>query len=115
MKLAYFPEFRKCSDIPPLHKSGSKNDVENYRCIANLSSIHKLFKKIIASQLLFSLPQVIKPNQHGFVKGRAQFKPTFLNLRLKLMMLLEMVIYTDFCKSAYVEKFNLNWFSYKFC
>ena len=38
-----FPEIWKESYIIPLHKSGNKNEVSNYRGIAKLSSIPTLF------------------------------------------------------------------------
>ena len=46
----------------PLFKSGRKSDVINYRNIANLSAIPKIFEKLITSSLL-------SPHQHGFRKG----------------------------------------------
>ena len=57
------------SYIIPLHKSGNKNS--NYRGIAKLSSISKLFEQILTNQLKFVIPQIISPHQHGFLKHRS--------------------------------------------
>ena len=56
--LAYFPEFWNSSFILPLHKSGSKNDVGNYSCIAKLSSIPKLLEKILPRNYCFRFPKL---------------------------------------------------------
>ena len=42
--LGYFPSFWKTSFIIPLFKSGNRRNVENYRGIAKLGTIPKLFK-----------------------------------------------------------------------
>jgi hypothetical protein len=41
------PEQWKVSKVIPLHKKGKKEDIENYRPIANLCSITKVFEKLI--------------------------------------------------------------------
>ena len=47
LKFGHFPTFWKKSYIIPLHKSGSLTNVSNYRGIAKLSAIPKLFEKLI--------------------------------------------------------------------
>ena len=71
LKLSYFPSIWKSSYIIPLHKSGSRNDVTNYRGIAKLSDIPKLFEHIISDQLSSSFANCISEQQHGFLKGRS--------------------------------------------
>ena len=69
------PEQWKVSKVIPLHKKGKKEDIENYRPIANLCSITKVFEKLI----LLPLEEIEKENnidltgyeQHGFKKKRS--------------------------------------------
>ena len=68
LNISYFPEIWKESYIIPLHKSGNKNEVSNYRGNAKLSSISKLFGQIRTNQLKFLILQIIFPHQHGFLK-----------------------------------------------
>ena len=69
------PEQWKVSKVIPLHKKGKKEDIKNYRPIANLCSITKVFEKLI----LLRLEEIEKENnidltgyeQHGFKKKRS--------------------------------------------
>ena len=45
--------------------------IENYRGIAILSAIPKLFEKLVKSYLDPELKQLISPKQHGFFPGRS--------------------------------------------
>lgn len=65
----YFPKLWKDSYIIPLHKSGSKSDVRNYRGIAKLSQIPKLFEKIITDFICHHVSSLLTSSQHGFRKG----------------------------------------------
>jgi hypothetical protein len=55
-----FPDRWELSFVTPIFKSGKRNDVSNYRCVAILSTVGKLF------ELLGQLADC----QDGFVKGR---------------------------------------------
>ena len=67
------PREWKSALICPIHKSGSKNLVSNYRPISLLSIIMKLLEKSISQQLLnlVSKNGAIIPEQYGFCKGRS--------------------------------------------
>ncbi|XP_070069982.1 uncharacterized protein [Drosophila takahashii] len=69
--LCTFPAVWKESFIIPLHKKGSKSDIMNYRGIAKLSAIPKLFEKLICDQLQHQCRSLLSPNQHGFTKCRS--------------------------------------------
>jgi len=71
LKSGEFPDLWKESFIIPLHKNGPKSDVSNYRGIARLSVIPKLFEHIISDQLNSTLQPLISPSQHGFTKNRS--------------------------------------------
>lgn len=69
IKSGYFPTFWKNSYIIPLFKSGNKSTVSNYRGIAKLSSIPKLFEKCTTESLSYNISSLLSPYQHGFRKG----------------------------------------------
>ena len=71
LQTGIFPEVWKESYLVPIHKSGKKSDVKNYRGIAILSCIPKLFEAIINEQLFVKVKHYISENQHGFFKGRS--------------------------------------------
>ena len=98
-----FPDIWKSARIVPVHKSGSKKDVENYRPISILSALSKLFEKLVHKLIYPHLHKVIIPQQHGFVKKRS----TTSNLLLYTSFLFDNIdsnkqtdsIYTDFRKA----------------
>lgn len=103
MQLGVFPKRWKTSYISPIFKSGKRNNIENYRGIAKLSVIPKLFEKIITEILQFQTRQLISNAQHGFIKGRS----TSSNLIEFVSFVINSietgyqvdVIYTDFSKA----------------
>ena len=66
-----FPDVWKDSYVLPLHKSGPKSMVSNYRGIAKLCVFPKIFEHIIADQLSSSLQPVISQHQHGFMRNKS--------------------------------------------
>ena len=66
-----FPNLWKSSFIIPVHKKGSKTDISNYRPIAKLSCIPKVFESIISSSFSSICKTVISSNQHGFVPNKS--------------------------------------------
>ena len=48
-----FPSSWKSANIVPIHKSGKKFSVSNYRPISLLPQIAKVFEKILCEQILF--------------------------------------------------------------
>lgn len=103
IKFGYFPQFWKESYIIPLFKSGSKSNVENYRGIAKLSAIPKLFEKCITDCLSHQASSLLSPFQHGFRKGCSAMTnilqlTTIVNYGFNNGQLTD-VIYTDFSKA----------------
>ena len=66
-----FPEIWKSCYIIPLYKKGGRSDVSNYRPVARLSAIPKIFESIVTSIVSFNVKSIICPEQHGFVSGRS--------------------------------------------
>lgn len=99
----YFPKIWRESYIIPFFKSGSKSDISNYRGIAKLSTIPKLFEKLITNYICHHVSSIWSPYQHGFRKSCS----TTTNL-LQLTTSINQgflqgeqtdVIYTDFSKA----------------
>ena len=63
------------SKIIPVHKKGDKKCVENYRPVANLCSVSKIFERLILQRILeleaISGIKVGGKQQHGFTKNRS--------------------------------------------
>ena len=71
LSLGVFPERWKTSYINLIFKSGSRCDIENYRGIAILPTIHKCFEHLVTVVLTRRFKQIINPGQHGFISGRS--------------------------------------------
>lgn len=103
IKEGVFPCVWKEAHIVPLHKKGSKMNVENYRPISILNVLSKCFERIIYDTIYPVIRHGIPEQQHGFVKGRS----TTTNLSLFISDVLSGmesraqvdVIYTDFEKA----------------
>ena len=69
------PEQWSIAKVIPIHKKGPKNNVENYRPIANLCSTSKIFEKLILKQLLkiesLQNVDITGKHQHGFKRNRS--------------------------------------------
>lgn len=83
----YFIQRWKYSSVLPVHKSGNKNNVCNYRPISKLTNVAKIFEHIVYDKLFFSLKRYISIHQHGFMPGRS----TTSNL----------AVFTQFCISSF--------------
>lgn len=98
-----FPNRWKEAIIIPIHKTGDTDDIRNYRPIAMLNSIAKLFEAILHKQLFVYFKNYISSHQHGFVKN----KSTVSNLLILSEVLFANIdrnlqtdcLYTDFSKA----------------
>ena len=66
-----FPSVWKCADVTAIHKSGSKNNVENYRPISLLCVISKVFEKLIYDAIDWRIRKKLQPEQFGFTPKRS--------------------------------------------
>ena len=63
-----FPNRLKLANIFPIHKSGDKDNCNNYRPIALLSNISKIIEKLVHTRLYFYLEKnsILYKHQYGF-------------------------------------------------
>lgn len=103
LKSGKFPKIWKKSFLVPIYKSGKKTDIRNYRGIAIISCIPKLFESIVNRKLFGQLRNRITNAQHGFFKGRSTSTNLleFTNYTLNAMDNGNYVeaLYTDFSKA----------------
>ena len=69
----YFPASWKSAIVIPVHKKGDKFDVANYRPISLLSSLSKIFEKIVNLQLNDYIEEtdIFSNDRHGFHSKRS--------------------------------------------
>jgi hypothetical protein len=64
--------------ITLIPKSGDRAKLNNWRLITFLGNIYKILAKTLASRLRTELPEIIRPNQTGFVEGRSILDNVFM-------------------------------------
>ena len=74
IKCGNLPNIWKDSFIIPLFKSGNKSEKKNYRGIAKLGIIEKLFEEMIFDDLCYQVSNIKSPYQHGFRKKCSTIK-----------------------------------------
>ena len=98
-----FPREWKKSFLIPIYKSGKKSDILNYRGIAIISTIPKLFELIINKNIFNQMKSKITDTQHGFFKGRSTTTNLleFINYSFNAMDKGNHIetLYTDFSKA----------------
>ena len=67
-----YPDVLKISHITPVHKKGPINIISNYRPIAILGNISKIFESLIFNRLnnFFTSQNILSDSQYGFRKDR---------------------------------------------
>jgi hypothetical protein len=98
-----YPKRWKITKACPIFKNGDKANVENYRPIALIQTISKIFETIIYKKLIIHTAPVISQNQHGFMPLRS----TVTNLSYFAQDVVEALdknvqvdtVYTDFAKA----------------
>ena len=72
-RLGIFPRNCKIAKIVPLFKSGTKEDINNYRPISILTCFSKIFEKLVYSRLFsfFQKHSVITKIQYGFQNNKS--------------------------------------------
>lgn len=66
-----FPSLWKTASMIPIHKSGSLNNVVNYRGISILCCLGKVFESLVHKVILNAAKPIISEYQHGFIPQRS--------------------------------------------
>ena len=97
------PNDWKMANVVPVHKKGSKSNVENYRPISLTSIVVKTLERIIRDELMLRCNRLIDQRQHGFLFGKScgtQLIGFCDSLALSLNQSIRTdVIYFDFAKA----------------
>jgi len=67
-----FPSNLKLNSATPIHKSGNKSNIANYRPISIQSHISKLFESLVLNSIKLSVNNILIDEQHGFRPGDQQ-------------------------------------------
>ena len=74
-KLSYntgnLPNDWKTANVVPVHKKGSKCNVENYRPISLTCLVMKIFERIVKEKVLDITRPALDPRQHGFLEHKS--------------------------------------------
>ena len=69
------PEQWKLAKITPVHKKGNKDEISNYRPVANLCSASKIFERLILQRIQELQDDqevdITNEGQHGFKRGKS--------------------------------------------
>ena len=73
MNAGIFPDKLKIAKVIPIHKTGSTENVNNYRPISVLPIFSKIFEKCLYNRLLNFLNQcnILSNSQYGFRPGHS--------------------------------------------
>jgi hypothetical protein len=73
--------------ITLIYKQGDREDIKNWRPITLLNADYKIIAKILSGRLKTILPNIIHPDQKGFVQGR--------NISEAIRLIQDIVDYSD--------------------
>ena len=65
------PREWKLAHVVPIHKKGSKENIENYRPISLTSLVMKTFERILKDEILSRTSHLLDARQHGFITKRS--------------------------------------------
>lgn len=103
LKTKTYPDYWKYSKICPIFKAGNKEEIANYRPIALICTVSKIFESILHQKIYTHVSRCIADEQHGFMTK----KSTVTNLLSFNQFTTEIidnnsqvdVIFTDFAKA----------------
>ena len=93
----------KQANISPIHRKGSRQEIENYREISLFPVVAKIQEKCVAKKFIPHINAILHPSQHGFKQGlscTSQLLEVLQNIGVKLDKGHETdIIYLDFAKA----------------
>ena len=77
LSLGVFPQKLKIAKVIPIHNSAPTDKIENYRPIPLLTSLSKIFKKVLLKRLVSFLDthKILVPVQFGFRRAHSTIHP----------------------------------------
>ncbi len=97
------PSDWKMAHVVPVHKKGSKSEVQNYRPISLTSLVVKVLERMVRDELMSRCNHMLDPRQHGFLPNKScttQLVEFCDSLSLSLNKNIRSdVIYFDFAKA----------------
>ena len=66
-----WPDIWKCAFVTPVHKKGSRSDIQNYRPISILPRLSLIFEKLLFDLIYRKVRNKINYSQHGFQRGKS--------------------------------------------
>ena len=78
IKSGQFPDSLKTALVKPLYKKDDHKSVNNYRPISLLSTLSKVFERVIFNRIMNFLIKynILCPNQHGFLHNKSTLTAT---------------------------------------
>jgi hypothetical protein len=80
--------------VTPIHKTGDRHNITNYRPISKLSIILKIFEAIITKKLSIIVSPLICKNQHGF-RPKMSISTNILLYQSKILRALNDLVQID--------------------
>ena len=65
------PKDWRVANVVPVHKKGSKDNIENYRPISLTSLVMKIFERVLKKEILNRTTHLLDERQHGFLSQRS--------------------------------------------
>ena len=66
---SHFPDMLKLAGLSPLHKDGDVMEKKNYRPISILSSISKIYERIVQNQIVRFIEDILYVHMCSYQKG----------------------------------------------
>ncbi|GAB0179653.1 mitochondrial enolase superfamily member 1 [Grus japonensis] len=95
----------RLANVMPIYKKSQKEDLQNYRPVSLTLVLEKVMEQIILTAIMRHIQdnQVIRPSQHGFMKGRSCLT-NLISFYDKMTRLVDEgkavhVVYLDFSKA----------------
>lgn len=80
--IGIFPDMLKRTIIKPIYKKGNKNEIANYRPIALITIIAKIFEKALLNRIVDFTDKyhIITEMQSAYIKGRSTVRTVYLGM-----------------------------------
>jgi hypothetical protein len=101
----YYPDLIKIGRVIPVHKSGDRKSMNNYRPISTLSIVNKIFERVLSDRIMafFEKHKLLFENQFSYRKLKDTQRATLLLINEILPLLgtdeMALCVFLDFSKA----------------